>query len=1016
MGQIAGKYDFLSRVNLKDLSTIPTPAAGEHILVSSDNSMNEAGQGNFDAYVVGDGHTAAKNLPLKRCEGAMDMLLTDVDGMEVATNLNGSYIRFSDGASVGSGSWFDEYKIPNDGYSKITARLACTDNVPAAIAFYSTDAVSTSGYMASASVQHKNTGSGGSIFIANVPDGCKLIVCTNRNTSLANPTITLEKNKLVEINAKIAEQEQEIAKINDGLTSEFDGIELADKTDGYYIKWADGAKTGSGTWFDIYSIPNKGYLKVSAKLACADSNSAAIAFYNTDTISTAGFMQSASVQHRNTGNAGAVFEADVPSGCKLIVCINRDGMLANPTITIIGNLPKSNEERINEIEAKIGDPTADYAEELLTTLEINSSSANWYADSDTFNFKAGDVVKIAVEKTAPYSSAHIEFRALPELGEYASLLDGDVRFFSIPYAISTKIRLIHTGKTGTIVRIYKVTRPDLMATHPEIFGNVENTRMMLGNNKGNASIEWLDNKGSYQYTSQRTTNNDAYYYIRKGASPQKIGTKLFYAVNPKVRVTLANTDYKYSFYVVKDLDRMTFYDTGWLTATSYEKQFYGLAFTLNLQRVDGANIGDNAVTDSGISIEILNEYQEPLASFQKVMQLEEEVASIDVSGLERTRTKANDAISRQFLAKPFYHHIFIDTVGDQNLRPAIPCQSLYDVDAAARLGMDYLELNIHLTSDGVPIAIHGQYFDGAACLGYEVTDVSGNFTDAVCKTPISQLTYQWIADNVRYKSKYPKHRTTIVPLEEILKECKKRGISVMMIFNSTSYALAKKYFGDRFIAYGGLREGGFTGVVMHYTGASTEDAVLAECDAVTPPYIHMMTNDAFNTFKTAGTLGDIIQKIHERGCLAGIAGCYHPASEILEFFSLGGDVSASEEFVNDFATGNICNLKGDDTFGDFAVTGGSVADGVLTLQSGGTIGTSISESVYLGKGSLHIRFNGTLKMTSFGHSKFTNLTLESDGESVTWLSTYFLEQVPTFSLQATASTQVFMIDYKASKV
>ena len=66
MGQIAGKYDFLSRVNLKDLSTIPIPAAGEHILVSSDNSMTADGQGNFDCYIVGNGHTPAISLEIKR--------------------------------------------------------------------------------------------------------------------------------------------------------------------------------------------------------------------------------------------------------------------------------------------------------------------------------------------------------------------------------------------------------------------------------------------------------------------------------------------------------------------------------------------------------------------------------------------------------------------------------------------------------------------------------------------------------------------------------------------------------------------------------------------------------------------------------------------------------------------------------------------------------------------------------------------------------------------------------------
>lgn len=65
MGQITGKNDFLSRVNLRDLATLSTPAAGEHILVSSDNSMNANGQGNFDCYIMGDGTTAATELELK---------------------------------------------------------------------------------------------------------------------------------------------------------------------------------------------------------------------------------------------------------------------------------------------------------------------------------------------------------------------------------------------------------------------------------------------------------------------------------------------------------------------------------------------------------------------------------------------------------------------------------------------------------------------------------------------------------------------------------------------------------------------------------------------------------------------------------------------------------------------------------------------------------------------------------------------------------------------------------------
>lgn len=62
MGQIIGGAAKPKRCNLNQLSQVPTPAAGEHILVSSDNSMNAAGQGNFDCYIVGNGTKAATEL------------------------------------------------------------------------------------------------------------------------------------------------------------------------------------------------------------------------------------------------------------------------------------------------------------------------------------------------------------------------------------------------------------------------------------------------------------------------------------------------------------------------------------------------------------------------------------------------------------------------------------------------------------------------------------------------------------------------------------------------------------------------------------------------------------------------------------------------------------------------------------------------------------------------------------------------------------------------------------------
>lgn len=71
MGQIVSSAAKPKRCNANQLSQVPTPAAGEHILVSSDNSMNAAGQGNFDSYIIGDGTTAATALELKKIDGGV---------------------------------------------------------------------------------------------------------------------------------------------------------------------------------------------------------------------------------------------------------------------------------------------------------------------------------------------------------------------------------------------------------------------------------------------------------------------------------------------------------------------------------------------------------------------------------------------------------------------------------------------------------------------------------------------------------------------------------------------------------------------------------------------------------------------------------------------------------------------------------------------------------------------------------------------------------------------------------
>lgn len=98
MGQIVGLKAKPKRCNLNKLSQLGTPAAGEYILVSSDNSMNAAGQGNFDCYIVGNGRDAATALELRSISSAYskeggvgDLSVTDENLNTIAIFQNGHF-------------------------------------------------------------------------------------------------------------------------------------------------------------------------------------------------------------------------------------------------------------------------------------------------------------------------------------------------------------------------------------------------------------------------------------------------------------------------------------------------------------------------------------------------------------------------------------------------------------------------------------------------------------------------------------------------------------------------------------------------------------------------------------------------------------------------------------------------------------------------------------------------------------------------------------------------------------
>ena len=116
MGQIIGGGAKPKRCNRNRLSQLGTPAAGEHILVSSDNSMNAAGQGNFDCYIIGDNSHPATELPLHNINDekeALENLLREVqpnNGTDTlyVTDGDGNIVAKIDAQGVHSVGYYDK--------------------------------------------------------------------------------------------------------------------------------------------------------------------------------------------------------------------------------------------------------------------------------------------------------------------------------------------------------------------------------------------------------------------------------------------------------------------------------------------------------------------------------------------------------------------------------------------------------------------------------------------------------------------------------------------------------------------------------------------------------------------------------------------------------------------------------------------------------------------------------------------------------------------------------------------
>lgn len=378
------------------------------------------------------------------------------------------------------------------------------------------------------------------------------------------------------------------------------------------------------------------------------------------------------------------------------------------------------------------------------------------------------------------------------------------------------------------------------------------------------------------------------------------------------------------------------------------------------------------------------------------------IYDINLSAIEKQAILGAFPLRREL----YYDHLFIDTINTVNA--VIPSESLFNINTSKRLGFSVIEANVQKTSDNVYVVMHG-VADGQ---GYQ-TFGSGFYAlndDDISNVPISSVTLEYIKTNVRYNSIYAKYRVAPLTLAEFLTACKKEKlIPLVQCVDEDMCKICDEIMGaSNWIAYNAERSW-TNAIIMTYKSVTNYEQALNFVGLIGHPCMLCISNVAQITDENMLL---IIRKLHHYGYFVGNVCAYDHDEKTQKLLDMGIDFSASGWNVPLFEDGNICNLIGNVDFTDFTTTG-NAENGTITLDSGETI-TPAQElhSVFLSKGYLCVRFEGTITITL--GTKINN-TFTSDGTKFLSLSTYFLNAVPTFSITATSATIVYDIVYKASK-
>lgn len=417
----------------------------------------------------------------------------------------------------------------------------------------------------------------------------------------------------------------------------------------------------------------------------------------------------------------------------------------------------------------------------------------------------------------------------------------------------------------------------------------------------------------------------------------------------------------------------------------------------------------------GESVEKLTDKVANLTSEVNTLSGDVEQNTTDIAALQVSGDKSSSTAGNVFQLKPYYAHLFINTISDAQADTYVPSQSIYDIEIAKRLGFDVIEANTHVLSDGNYIVLHGV----SNKFGSEfVANPNSTYTDQeIQNTEISTVSLDWIRANVIYKAKYPKMQIAPPTLQEFLYACRENNMIPYINYKAIGQvAIADEIMGkDNYIMYGAGRAVRNISkcMIASWENRTTKQSFYDWVDGIGTPCMVGVTH--YENFSLSDW-EEIAETVHSKGGL--IAFAYMTPSQAADLLSIGFDAVASQFELNPNNSGNLANISGDVGFTDFTVVNGTEANAQLTMTNNGTVTNAVAlSSCFLSGMWLEVTFKGSISVEMGRFITHSNSQITSNDKKTVKFSTYALNSTPTFEVKARSEgTIIENIVFKASKL